>query len=943
MPGQTTMPIYSQYDTDVSDSVRNEAVVQEYILSLGNRRATLETVGGKGASLARLLRAGMPVPGGFHVTTAAYERFVAENDLKSGIRAALEKVDVSKPDTLTKPSEKIGDLFLRADMPEEVSGAISEAYAGLDQVDAAVAVRSSATTEDLPGASFAGQQTTSLNVRGEDELLEAVRRCWASLWSARAIAYRQRRGFPHALAAIAVVVHRLVPAEVSGILFTANPVSGARDEIVVNAAFGLGEAVVGGLTTPDSFTLDRKTLAVKERQTGRQEVVTVLTERGTTERRLGQERAAPSTLSDAQLAQLGELGGNVERHFGVPQDMEWAYAGDRFWVLQARPITNLPPAPLKDVRWEPSFPDSAWWRRQVVENLPEPLSPLFDELYLREGLELSLDTLMVVFRWTSFRLEDITDRPFFTTVNGYAYSRANYKLNWRTVPIIVRAVIDEFRILLREAPAYWREQALPSYLATIERWKATEAVNTSDEHLLAGVRELALEDARYWFACALVIGDAKITDALLGRFLKVATPSRGLTSGMFLRGFPSPTVEAEAELEALAARIRASDELRTLVAATPAEGLPEALGSMAIGKDLLAAFARYLDRYGHQIYNLDFVVPTQVDDPLPVLLSLKTMVQQADHDPRARQRAIVAERDTLIEETVRSFDPLRRTLFRVLLGWALRFGPYREQALFYMGAGWPTLRRLALELGRRLLENGSLFAAEDVFFLETSEIETAIAARSTDQSRPELARQARERRGLREARKRLHPPPVVPPGHKLQFGPIDMSAWQTQRRNEPTGAVLEGFAVSPGRVSASASVIHSPADFSRMEPGTILVCPTTTPAWTPLFSQASGLVTDVGGVLAHGSIVAREYDIPAVLGTGMATQRILSGQRIRVDGDAGTVTLLDATGEDGIRRSVAEPPLKASTTSKASTAACVALVVGAVIGVAAWWRNRRQG
>src|SRR5215217_2273657 len=230
MPGQTTMPIYSQYATDVSDSVRNEAVVQEYILSLGNRRATLETVGGKGASLAQLLRAGMSVPGGFHVTTAAYERFVAENDLKRSIRAALEKVDASKADTLTSASEQIRDLFLRSDLSEEVSGAISEAYAGLDQVDAAVSVRSSATTEDLPSASFAGQQTTSLNVRGEDELLEAVRRCWASLWSARAIAYRQRRGFPHDLAAaMAVVVQRLVPAEVSGILFTANPVSGARD------------------------------------------------------------------------------------------------------------------------------------------------------------------------------------------------------------------------------------------------------------------------------------------------------------------------------------------------------------------------------------------------------------------------------------------------------------------------------------------------------------------------------------------------------------------------------------------------------------------------------------------------------------------------------------------------------------------------------------------
>jgi rifampicin phosphotransferase len=349
-------------------------------------------------------------------------------------------------------------------------------------------------------------------------------------------------------------------------------------------------------------------------------------------------------------------------------------------------------------------------------------------------------------------------------------------------------------------------------------------------------------------------------------------------------------VDAEAELEGLAEQVRASDELRDLVA-TPTADLLEALRSTLVGQSWLTAFARYLDRYGHQVYNLDFVVPTQVDDPLPVLLSLKAMVQRPGHDPRARQRSIVAEREARTEETVRSFDPLRRRLFQVLLGWAQRFGPYREQALFYMGAGWPTLRALALELGRRLVERGSLSAAEDIFFLETPEIQAAITARSAGQAWPELARLARERRELREARKQLHPPPVVPPGHKLRFGPFNMSAWETQRHNEPTGAVLRGFAVSPGRVTAPSSVIRSPADFSRMEPDTILVCPTTTPAWTPLFSQARALVTDVGGVLAHGSIVAREYGIPAVLGTGEASQRIRHGQSVTVDGDRGLVFL----------------------------------------------------
>ena len=919
-------------------------MTQEYLLPLDDRRATLETVGGKGASLARLLRAGVAVPGGFHLTTAAYERFLTANGLESGIRAAFEKAETSKPDTLENVSGEIEELFLRGSMPEEISEAISQAYAGLPGDEPAVAVRSSATAEDLPGASFAGQQESFLNVRGEKELKEAVKRCWASLWSARAIGYRERQGFGHDRVSVAVVVQHLVPAEVSGILFTANPVTGVRDEVLINAALGLGEVVVGGRTTPDSLILDHATLRVKERQTGRQEVETALSEQGTIERPLGPERAAQPTLDDTQLARLAAIGLSIERHFDGPQDIEWAYADDHFWVLQARPITNLPPAPLIEVRWEPPFPGSAWWRRQVVENLPEPLSPLFDELYLREGLELSIDTLMAFFGITYLRLEDFADRPFFATINGYAYSRANYKLRWGAIPKLLRLVVDEFRMLFREAPGYWREQALPSYLATIERWKAVDPAKEPDERLLAGVRELALEDARYWVACALMIADAKITDALLGRFLALTAPGRGLTSGMFLRGFPSPTVDAEAELEGLAGRIRASDELRAVVTDTPTRSLPEALKSTTAGQELLTGFARYLEQYGHQVYNLDFVVPTQVDDPLPVLLSLKAMVQRSGHDPRARQRTIVAERDARTEETARSFDPLRRKLFRVLLGWAQRFGPYREQALFYMGAGWPTLRRLALESGRRLVESGSLLAAEDIFFLETPEIGAAITARATGQARPDLARLARERRELREARKRLHPPPVVPPGHKLRYGPFDMSAWETQRRNESTGAVLRGFAVSPGRVSAPASVINSPADFSRMEPGTILVCPTTTPAWTPLFSQARGLVTDVGGVLAHGSIVAREYDIPAVLGTGVATRRIQAGQRIHVDGDAGTVTLLDGADDAVDERASGEPGSEMGTFSKPRKALLVALAVGTVIGAATLgYYYRRHG
>jgi phosphohistidine swiveling domain-containing protein len=894
--------------------------------------------GGKGANLGELSRAGLPVPPGFVVTTRAYDAFVQAGALGEKIAAHATQLQ-GDATAFEAAEEKLRALFAATEIPDAIVDEILAAYHKLVGADGvAVAVRSSATAEDLPGASFAGQQETYLNVRDATALLEAVKACWASLWTARAMAYRVRRGMDAAPVSLAVIVQRMVPAEAAGMLFTADPVSGEADRSVINAAWGLGEAVVGGRVTPDTLVLDKANGGVISRQTADKQLMTVYTEDGTADRPVAEARRLQPVLDDDAAVELVRSGARIEEHFCAPQDIEWARAGGDFFILQARPITGLPPAALGDVRWEPPFPASAWWRRQVVENLPEPLSPLFDELYLRQGLELSIDAVIAFLGMTYLSLEDFADRPFFATINGYAYSRANYKFGWRLLPLTVRATVDELRAIFGDkTAAYWREQALPSYLAAIARWKAVDTLGATEERLLEGVRELALADARYWFACALMIARAKVTDGLLSGFLALARP--GLTSGMFLRGFPSPTVDAEAELEGLAERIRASAELQALVDRTPAAGLSDALGTTEAGKGWLDAFARYLERSGHQVYNLDFVVPTQGDDPLPVSLSLKAMTQRPGRDPRARQQSIVAERDALVEQTARSLDPFRRKLFRVLLGWAQRFGPDREQALFYMGAGWPALRRLALELGRRLTESESLLAPEDMFFLETAEIEAATRARRAGQGRADLARLARERRELREARKRLHPPPVVPPGQRLRFGPFDMSAWETQRRNEPTGAVMRGFAVSPGRVTAPASVIRSPAEFSRMEPNTILVCSTTTPAWTPLFSQARGLVTDVGGILAHGSIVAREYGIPAVLGTGIATTRIRSGQIIQVDGNEGTVTLGDEADEVA-----AAPAAEAASGARhASGARKIALVVGTAVAAVVWWRRRSAG
>jgi pyruvate,water dikinase len=447
-------------------------------------------------------------------------------------------------------------------------------------------------------------------------------------------------------------------------------------------------------------------------------------------------------------------------------------------------------------------------------------------------------------------------------------------------------------LIFSTSPTFWRDEALPAYLAAINRWRTLDPAAATDGELLAGIRDLARADATYWWATALVIGGAKVSDAIFSHVLALTAPERGLTSGMFLRGFPSKLVQADAELEEIAARIRVDDALRKLVKATPAPNLLATLAASPAGRDTLDDLGAYFARYGHQIYTLDFAEPTLEDDPLPVLLSLKAMVARPGQGALARQAEMASERDRLVAALEHELNPLRRFLFRRVLRWAQRLAPGRDEAFFYVGAAWPTLRRLALELGQRLANAGFLDAADDIFFLESAEIVDASSARITGEDRRFLATEARSRRELREARKRLHPPAAVPPDYRYRIGPFDMSGFETQRRNLLEGPTLSGFAVSPGRVTAPASVIRSPADFGEMEPGTILVCPTTTPAWTPLFSQARGLITDIGGVLAHGSIVAREYGIPAVMGTGNATQRITSGQVVTVDGDAGIVTLL---------------------------------------------------
>ncbi|MHB1132223.1 MAG: PEP/pyruvate-binding domain-containing protein [Chloroflexota bacterium] len=910
----------------------------DYTMALADPRARhLRLVGGKGVSLTRMVAAGLPVPAGFHITTEGYRRFIEANGLQEEIVRAATGASADDPASLELATSAIRALFDSATMPEEVSAAVRRAYDELGGSDFPVAVRSSATAEDLPGLSFAGQYDTLLNVRGEDALLAAVRQCWMSLWTARAIGYRLRNRVQQGTVAMAVVIQAMIPAQVSGVLFTANPTSGERDELVINASYGLGEAVVSGSVTPDSYTMEKASLSLKEMVLGTKEIAIVAAGgQGTTRHSISQDQQRQQALSPKVLRELAEMALKAEQvSGGEPQDLEWAVAEGRCWLLQSRPMTGLLPAPWRDVRWEPPVRGSIWLRRQVAENMPEPLSPLFEELYVRDGLERSVDRVWALAQWPG-NPQDVYSRPMFATVNGYAYSRGAVRKSWVAVRTILQIFATGYIPIFRRGISLWTEDFLPPYLATVERWQTVNPEATPDEQLLAGIRELAREEALHWYGTTIALALAKASDVILEAFLTTVVRRAGVTSAHFLRGFPTKALEAESELETIAEKIRDSDELRALVETTPAERLLKAFETSPAARPVLDLLQIYLGRYGHLVYNLDFAEPTQAEAPLPVLMSLKASVERPGKGALNLQAEMAAERDRLVETTLRSLDPMRSRPFQSLLRWAQRLTPYREESLFYLGSAWPPLRRLALELGRRLVEAGSLSKFDDVFFLESAELAEAIRARGVGQSRPDLVRLARERCELREARKRLHPPAAVPPGSGLKIGPISLSGLETQKRNVGVGPILRGFAVSPGRVTAPASVLLSPTDFGKMAPRSILVCPTTTPAWTPLFALASGLVTDIGGVAAHGSIVAREYGIPAVMGTGNGTQRIADGQLVTVDGDAGTVVLANGSAAD------ADITTASRLEEKGKLGQRLKLVAVALAALALWrtWQNR---
>jgi phosphohistidine swiveling domain-containing protein len=870
----------------------------DLVLPLADPQATLETAGGKGASLARLASAGLPVPDGFHITTAAYRRFVHDNNLQPDILAALETADAGQPATLEAASQAIRELFAQAQTPPAVAGAVALAYASLSGSNPVVAVRSSATAEDLPEASFAGQQDTFLNVQGYAAVLEAVKSCWASLWTARAIGYRARHGIGVNGLSLAVVVQLLVPAEVAGIMFTANPINGRRDQAVISAAWGLGESVVGGLVTPDAFTVDKKTGAVLEREIADKQVMTTRVNGGTEEQPVPAALRHAPTLDDRAVADLARLGAQIEALYTMPMDIEWALADGAFAIVQARPITALPPeAPEPEpalqtsIEWPLPKPKGQYMRGSIVDLMPDPLSPLFATLAIpaiaRTGIKEVMRPLT--------RSEPALPEDYIVTINDYAYMGVAYTpRQWWW---ILTRMLPSTPRLLREGLPLWRDEIRPRYAETVARWQDRPLEAMPAAELWAGIQQVN-DAAMLHLACLMVAttGASAGAEGLFTRVYEKMIQRDGDPAAVtFLMGYDSTPIQAEKSLYDLATWTQEQDDIAAYLLGTPTERLAAQLSAdqspVADWPAFCERLQAYLQAYGHIIYDLDFAKPLPVDDPAPMLETIKMYLRDQGVNPHERQRAAEAKRVQAAEATLERLKVVRRWAFRKTLGMAQTMAQVRENALSDIGLGYPVLRQMLHELGRRFERAGLIAQSEEIFWLKADEVEEAVASLEHGGQSAGLAEQVAQRKATREALKRVSPPPMLPPKKKL-FG-FNMESWLPAAEEGQTGSTLKGVAASAGCVTAPACVLHGPEDFDEMRPGNVLVAGTTTPAWTPLFAMASAVVTDIGGPLSHGSIVAREYGIPAVLGTGVATRRIQSGQMITVDGSAGTVTCVE--------------------------------------------------
>ncbi|MGW1747059.1 rifamycin-inactivating phosphotransferase [Streptomyces sp. NPDC002092] len=864
-------------------------MTEQYVLDLQDVDETrVAVVGGKGAHLGGLSRIeGIRVPGGLCVTTHAFRRIMAQ---APSIDDRLDELSRTHPDdreAIRTLSAQIRRTIEEIAVPADLAAAITRALGRLGE-QAAYAVRSSATAEDLPTASFAGQQDTYLNVMGPTAVLQHVSRCWASLFTERAVTYRQRNGIDHRTVLMAVVVQRMVFADAAGILFTADPVTGNRKVATVDAGFGLGEALVSGLVNPDVYKVRggevvARTIAAKQR------AVQALPAGGTQEVAIDAQRQEQPALTDAQVVQLVRLGRRIEAHFGRPQDIEWCLADDGFQIVQSRPITTLFPVPERDdeenhvylsvghqqMMTDPMKPlGISVWQLTAMAPMLEAGGRLFVDATRRLAAPASRTALLdLVGRGDPLirdALETVLERgdfvPSLPDADPVGPPAGGASAPAEADPAIVGELIERSRTSIAALERDIRTRTGPALfdflLEAFEEHKRVLGDPLNMQAIMAGM------EATWWLNDKLEewLGEKNAADTLT-----LSAPDN-VTSEMGLA------------LLDVADVIRPHPEVVAFLQGVEDDGFLDELGKLPGGAEARDAIEAYLDRYGMRcVGEIDITRPRWRERPstlVPVILDNvrnfepgaaerrfeqgRQKAQQKEQEVLSRLRAL-PDGDRKADETKRMIDQVRA------------FIGYREYPKYGVISRYFVYKQALLAEAERLVQAGVLPEREDIFYLTFQELHDVVRSHQVDD------RLIQQRKNAFRSYQALTPPRVLTSDGEALTGAY-------RRDDVPAGALI-GLPVSVGTVEGRARVILDMAQ-AELEAGDILITPFTDPSWSPLFVGIAGLVTEVGGLMTHGAVIAREYGLPAVVGVEQATRLIRDGQRIRVHGTDGYVEIL---------------------------------------------------
>ena len=863
-------------------------MTEQYVLDLQQVDETQVAVaGGKGAHLGELSRIeGIRVPAGFCVTTCAFRRILAE---APSVDDRLDQLSRLRPDdreVIRTLSTEIRQTIEGISIPDDLAAAITRALARFGE-SGAYAVRSSATAEDLPTASFAGQQDSYLNVVGTPALLRHVSRCWASLFTERAVTYRLRNGFDHRKVRMAVVVQQLVFPQAAGILFTADPLTGNRKVATVDASFGLGEALVSGLVNPDVYKV-RDGQVVSKAVAAKKRAVHASPAGGTQVLPIDPERQELPALTDAQVVRLVQLGRRIETHFGCPQDIEWCLVDDGFQIVQSRPITTLFPIP--ETGDQENHVYLSVGHAQMMTDAMKPLGVSVWQLTAMAPMHAAGGRLFVD---ATRRLASPASRAGFLELTGRSdpltrdaletvLSRRDFvpslpdagpgrpptagaRAPIETDPAIVTGLIERSQASIAALRHDIRTKTGPALfdflLEAFGEHKRVLSDPLSVQAIMAGM------ESTWWL-------DDKLRDWL---------GEKNAAGTLTLSAPGNVTSEMGLALLDVADVIRPHPRVVAFLQDVD-EGFLDELPKLEGGTEARDAIEAYLDRYGMRcVGEIDITRPRWRERPatlVPLILDNLKLFEPGAAERRfeqGRQEAQRKEQDVLsrlrsLPAGEQKADEAKRMIDRVRT-----FIGYREYPKYDIVSRYFIYKQALLEEAERLVQAGVLPVKEDIFFLTFSELHDVVRTNHVDD---QLIQQRKDAFRSYQA---LTPPRVLTSDGEAIAG-------MYRRDDVPPGALI-GLPVSAGTIEGRARVILDLTE-ADLEAGDILVTAYTDPSWSPLFVAITGLVTEVGGLMTHGAVIAREYGLPAVTGVEQATRLIRDGQRIRVHGTDGYVEIL---------------------------------------------------